>query len=331
MSDLNNYLLGDYRNLLQYSDQIKRYGLSKMSPLIISCSITGGQHGAEANPNLPESPEAQAQSIYDAYNAGASLVHVHARRPENRSLDSINTEDYVKVNHLIREKCPDIIINNTCIGGRIIDTENRTVSDLLNVSLRAKPEVASIDITTTTARMKMKARKAPLSGRDEDYIKHFDYIMNDEDAVEILRQMEENGVKPEWEMYNLTDMKRLHNLIAAGKTKGPHWVQMLFGGNGVQPCAQSMELAAQLLPADSIFSVIAIGAAATAMSTLAIIMGHHIRVGLEDAVYYAPHQLAESNAQLVERAVRIAKELGRPIATPEQAREMLGLGEPRKY
>lgn len=237
----------------------------------------------------------------------------------------------MEVNHLVRAKCPDIIINNTCIGGRIIDVEGGTVSPILNYSLKAKPEVASIDITTTTARMKMKARKAPLSGRDEDYIKKFDYIMNDEDAVEILKQMADNGVKPEWEMYNITDIKRLHSLIAAGKAEGPHWVQMLFGGNGVQPSAQSLILASELLPADSVFSVIAIGAAQLAISTMAIIMGHHIRVGLEDAVYYAPHELATSNAQLVERAVRIAKELGRPIATPAQARMMLGLDAPRQY
>ena len=331
MAGLSNYLVGEYRNMLEYSEQVKKYGLTKMAPLIISCSITGGQHGAEANPNLPETPEAQAQSTADAYNAGASLVHVHRRSPENLSLDTKKTEEYLEVNRMIREKCPDIIINNTCIGGRLIDTENKTTSDLLNVSLGAKPEVASIDITATTQRMKMKARKAPLSGRDEDYVKHFDYMLNDEDAIEILRQMELHGVKPEWEMYNLTDIKRLQNLSAAGYAKGPHWVQMLFGGNGVFPNAQSMILATEMLPPDSLFSVIGIGGAHNAMITLGIILGHHVRIGLEDVVYYAPHQLAESNAQLVERAVRIARELGRPIATPAQAREMLGLGTPREY
>ena len=167
--------------------------------------------------------------------------------------------------------------------------------------------------------------------RDEDTIKKFDYIMTNENAKEIIETMWENGIKPEWEMYNITDIKRLHYMIAEGKTTGPHWVQMLFGGNGVQPAAQSMVLASELLPADSVFSVIAIGAAQVAISTMAICMGHHIRVGLEDAVYYAPHELATSNAQLVERAVRIAKELGREVATPAQAREMLGLGAPRQY
>ena len=91
------------------------------------------------------------------------------------------------------------------------------------------------------------------------------------------------------------------------------------------------ELAMQMLPPDTIFSTINIGGAHNAMMTQSIIMGNHVRVGLEDVTYYAPHQLVTSNAQLVERAVRIAKELGRPVATPAQAREMLGLGAPRQY
>ena len=138
-------------------------------------------------------------------------------------------------------------------------------------------------------------------------------------------------MKPEWEMYNLTDIKRLRGIIDKGVVKGPHWCMMLFGGNGVFPNYQAMALAMQMLPPDTIFSTINIGGAHNAMMTQSIIMGNHVRVGLEDVTYYAPHQLVTSNAQLVERAVRIAKELGRPVATPAQAREMLGLGAPRQY
>ena len=132
-------------------------------------------------------------------------------------------------------------------------------------------------------------------------------------------------------MYNLTDIKRLKGIIDKGVIKGPHWCMMLFGGNGVFPNYQAMALATQMLPEDAIFSTINIGGAHNAMLAQSIIMGNHVRVGLEDVVYYAPHQPVESNAQLVERAVRIAKELGRPVATPAQAREMLGLGAPRQY
>lgn len=328
---LSNYLLGDYRELMTYSDQVKKYGLTKMAPLIITCSITGGQHGKEANPNLPESPEEQAQSTADAYNAGASLVHVHRRQPENPALDTKKAEEYLEVNRMIRERCPEIIINNTCIGGRIIDTVNMTTSELLHASTAARPEVASIDITSTSQRMNLGARTKEMGGERDAYTKHFDLINNDEDIVELLKEFDEYGIKPEWEMYNLTDIKRLRGIIDKGVVKGPHWCMMLFGGNGVFPNYDAMALAMQMLPPDAIFSTINIGGAHNAMMTQSIIMGNHVRVGLEDVTYYAPHQLVTSNAQLVERAVRIAEELGRPVATPAQAREMLGLGAPRQY
>ena len=178
----------------------------------------------------------------------------------------------------------------------------------------------------------MKGRKPPLTGgHSEDWVKHFDYVMTDDNAVEILNEMKQYGIKPEWEMYNITDIKQLNRLMATGIVEEPYWIQMLFGGNGVQPSAQSLMLAADLLPEKSLFSVIAIGGTAPSISALAIILGHHVRVGLEDAVYYAPHQKAESNAQLVERVVKLARLLGREVATPAQAREMLGLGAPRAY
>lgn len=328
---LSNFTVGEYRDLMTYSDQVKKYGLTKMSPLIITVSITGGQHGKEANPNLPETPEEQARSTLDAYNAGASLVHIHRRSPEDPATDTKKTEEYLEINRMIREKCPDIIINNTCIGGRLIDTENMSTSELLKVSVGACPEVASIDITSTSQRMNLGARSKEIGGERDAYTKHFDLINNEEDVITLLKEFDKYGIKPEWEMYNLTDIKRLRSIIDKGLVKGPHWCMMLFGGNGVFPNYQAMALATQMLPENAIFSTINIGGAHNAMLAQSIIMGNHVRVGLEDVVYYAPHQPVESNAQLVERAVRIAKELGRPIATPAQAREMLGLGEPRKY
>ena len=125
--------------------------------------------------------------------------------------------------------------------------------------------------------------------------------------------------------------KYLNNLLKESALDEPYWVQMLFGGSGTYPCPEMMMTAAKLLPEKSMLSIIALGACQSAMITLGIILGHHVRVGLEDNYYYGPHELAVSNAQFVERVVRIARELGRPIATPAQAREMMGLGEPRSY
>ena len=117
--ELKEYLVGDVRDSVRYIEKMSRGGLSKLPPLIITCAITGGLHGKEANPNLPEAPEEQVREAYDAYNAGASMVHIHRRNPENPMQMSWKWEEFAEINTMVRAKCPDLIINNTCLGGRM--------------------------------------------------------------------------------------------------------------------------------------------------------------------------------------------------------------------
>lgn len=331
MANHESYLIGGYNDTVEYMQKMSKYGLYKFPPLIVSCAITGGLHGKESNPNLPESLHEQVQSTYDAYNAGASLVHIHRRAPDDLSQMSQDAEDFLEVNRMIRERCPDIIINNTCIGGRFIDIANQTVGPNLWASLPAKPEVASIDLTAISTKMKIGARNAPLIPVKDEHTFNFDYIMTQDDAIITAKKFIKYDVKPELELFDLGNISYIYDLINEDVVQKPYWVQMLFGGNGILPTPDNMLAASRMLPKDSLFSVIGIGACQTAMVTLAIILGHHVRVGLEDNVFYAPRELANSNAQLVERVVRIANELGRPIATPTQARDMMGLGAPRQY
>ena len=151
--------------------------------------------------------------------------------------------------------------------------------------------------------------------------------------MESLDFFQKNGVTPEFEMFNFVGIKMLRNLIAARKDKlsKPYWCSMLFGGPGTLPSVSSMIETAQLLPPEALLNIIGIGAPQIPMITAGLLLGHHVRVGLEDNVFYSRGRLAKSNAEMVERAVRIAKEIGRPIASPAQAREMIGLGEPRAY
>ena len=332
MSELTGYVPGEYNNERVYAQKVARYGLTKMPPVIVSCAITGGLHGAECNPALPETKEAQVQAAYDAYNAGASIVHIHARDPKNLSLMTADVEDFKEVNARIREKCPDLIINNTCIGGRNIDEKTWTVGPNAMVSLDALPEVSSIDLACGSTNMLMKARPAELGGgREKDMVLHSNYMMTMSDAEMVTKEMTRRGIKPELELFNIHNLYYVESMIAQGLLEGPHWIQVLFGGNGIFPTPGIMEELTRLLPPDALLSVIGIGACQTAMITQAMLLGHHVRVGLEDNYFYGPGQLADSNAQLVERAVRIANELGRRVATPAQAREMLGLGAPRAY
>lgn len=326
-------MTNDLRSNMKYAEHVARYGLSKMPPLIISCAITGGLHGAELNPNLPEEKQAQIQQSYDAYNAGAALVHIHARDPKNLSAMTTSVEDYKELNARIREKCPELIINNTCMGGRMISDETKQASPMLLVSLDALPEVSSVDLACASSYMPTRARKAPLTGRDQDGISKINYLMTQGEAIQVVEEMQTRGIKPELEVFSPDDiMNYIVPLIKKGVLKDEsYWVQVIFGGNGTMTSIENMLHATQMMPENSLFSVIGIGAAQTAMITLAMLMGHHVRVGLEDNFVYAPGDLAKSNAQMVERVVRIAKELGRAVATPAQAREMMGLGAPRAY
>lgn len=327
---MSDYLVGDYRDALSYVEKIYRGGLEGFAPAIITCAITGSFQGKEANPNLPESVDEQVQQAYDAYNAGAAMVHIHARQPERLGEVSADTDLYKEINRRIREKCPDLIINNTAMGGRMV-TPDGQFGEPMRASIPAAPEVASVDLMWDYSRVVYKKRLPPLTGRDEDELRQHHYIMQPEDAVEMLNVMEQYGVKPEYELFGLYGIKMLRRLLQLKVVSGPHWVSILFGGNGLMPSVTSMIEAAQLLPKDAMLNIIGIGAPQIPMITAGLLLGHNVRVGMEDNVYYSKGRLARSNAEMVERAIRIAREIGRPVATPAQAREMMGLGSPRAY
>jgi 3-keto-5-aminohexanoate cleavage enzyme len=344
MAELKDYLLDDYKDAGDYLARLQRGGLSAFPPLIISCAITGANQGKEANINLPETPEEQAQQTYEAYRAGATLVHVHRRSSKNHAVMSNDPEEYKEVNAMIREKCPDIIINNTAIGGRIRTvtgsdrfsgsdktSDEGQISPQLLTSIYASPEVASLDISNYVARMKLGKRTPPLTGRDEDVLSEFSYSITPSEVEHTIRLMKEYGVKPEYELFDIGDLVYLHQLINAGLVEGPHWVQMVFNPLTNFAISDYLMAVIRCTPRNSILSVIGVGASQFPVITMAMIQGCHVRVGMEDNYYIEKGKLAESNAQLVEKVVRIAKELGRPIATPAQAREMMGLGAPRDY
>ena len=332
MSILSEFYCEDIKNTQRYVEKLSRGGLSKFPPLIISCAITGGNQGKESNPNLPESVDEQVQQTYDAYNAGASIVHVHGRGPEPEKMgyNTTSPEVYKEVYARIREKCPDIIINNTAICGKWW-TEEDGLIDATIPSVEAKPEMASVDVTNYTIHLLKRKRPAPLLGIDEDYMGKVNYTISPDDIDRALKHMKEYGVKPEFEMFGMQDVHYLQDLVNAGKIEGPHWASMIFGGSFNYPVPQVLQATIDLLPKETMLNCITVGAAQFPFITMAMILGCHVRVGMEDNYYISKGQLAESNAQLVDKVVRIAKELGRPIATPDKAREMIGLGKPRQY
>ncbi|MCS7138048.1 MAG: 3-keto-5-aminohexanoate cleavage protein [Candidatus Caldarchaeum sp.] len=302
----------------------------ELPPLIISAALTGGLHGKEANPALPETPEEQAQAAYECYKAGASIVHIHARDPATGYANpSTNPEHYYKINKLIREKCPDIIINNTTGGGLGLSTEQRIRS------LEANPEVASLNMGPLAWMTVLKKREPPLTGRPNDV--YMDTIWPPtftwKETELFAQRMLEKNIKPELEVYHQGQFQLVYNLIDKGLIKPPYLIQFVMGApSAVIPTAHNLISMLYHVPPNSVVSVIGIGPFQLHLTTIAIAMGLHARVGLEDNVYYRRGELAKSNAQLVERTARIARELNREIATPAQAREMLGIPkEPKLY
>jgi 3-keto-5-aminohexanoate cleavage enzyme len=298
-----------------------------MPPVIICCACNGGIQGKESNEALPETADEIADSVYLAYQAGASLVHIHARNPRNVTRPATTTEAWFEVNKKIRERCPDIIINDTTGGGPHMTMEERLAC------LDAKPEIASLNLCPDMSKFRLKERKPPLSNphpaTEYDECVPFSYKQISWYASE----MNKRRVKPELETYHPGCAWVIGELIEQGLIEKPYWVQTVMGYQTSSfPTVPSVLELLRDFPEDTSWLCAGIGPFQLPMTSLAILMGGHVRVGLEDNVYYRRGELAKSNAQLVERAVRISHELNREIATPAQARTMLGISSlPTQY
>lgn len=311
-----------YTDPYEYVNRVEK---EEMPPLIITVAITGGASGKERNPNLPETIDEQVASTYEAYNAGAASVHIHAR-DETGAETSTDTENYREVNRRVRECCPDIIIGNTT-GANLWEPREK----VLNI-LEAEPEMCSLNMGPFHVYALHKKREYPLKGRPEDIQRDVVLDATWGDIERLASKAKEKNIKPEMEIYNASMLWNVQRLIKAGLIEKPYWLQLIFASFFEIPTPKSLVHMVDCVPPDALWSVIGVGAHQLPLTTMAIIMGGHVRVGFEDNLYYRRGELVKSNAQLVERTVRIARELGREIATPAQAREMLGLSPaPRKY
>ena len=278
-----------------------------MEKLIITVAITGGGHGKEANPNLPEQPEEQIEQAIECWNAGASMIHIHARDKDGKGVQ--DPAIYRRVKEGIRARGCDAIINFTTGG-----TAGMTAAERLQ-SIEAEPELASLNMGTL--------QWGPWP--DGSY-----YLANNPpNEVEwFCREMRKKGIKPEMEVYSAVMMQEVDLLIKKDVLKKPYWVNFVLGipGQGAMRATwQNLTHCVSLLPSDANYTVCAVGPGQLPMISLAMVLGGHVRVGLEDNIYYAKGELAKGNAQLVERTVRQANELQRPIASPAEAREIMGL------
>jgi len=307
---------------------LKLAAKDNLPPLIISVAITGGVQGKEINPNHPETAEEQAQQTYDCYKAGASIVHVHVRRPDNLSLTTGSPADYRRVNGLIREKCPEIIINNTTGGGIGAESEEARLA-----STEANPEICSLDMGPLAVRGKLRKRLPPLTGRPEDIEMDVASATTYGETEKYARIMLDKGIKPELEVWHTGQYWLVHNLIEKGLVKPPYMIQFVMGfSRGAYATPIELLHLLECAPKPSVYSVLGVGIFQNPMIAMGIVLGINVRTGMEDNVLYKKGELCKDNAQLVEKVARMARDLNREIATPKQARQMLGLSEkPTQY
>lgn len=287
--------------------------------VIVTVAPTGGMAKKQQNPNLPTQPEEIAESVFRSYNEGASIVAVHARRPDDQA--TCSPEVYGKINNLIRERC-DIVINNSTGGGvdgDMIKTLRPGLDEIMFDERLKGCEAPHCEMVTFDCHTIM----AQFHGRN------LLMVTESERCTRMAEVFKKRGVKPEWEVFSLAHiLQDTTRLIQAGFDKPPYYVNMVLGAMGFQGgypyTPKILQMMVDHLPKDSIFNVSAIGTAQLPATTHAILLGGHLRVGLEDNNYYSHGRLAR-NEELVARAVRIVRELGAEPATAAEAREMLGL------
>jgi len=312
--------LWDFRDPYEWMERVRR---SSFPPLIMCCAITGGVQGKESNPNLPETPEEQVEQTLAAYEAGATMVHIHARDPQKWYDGCGDPKQYRKLHKMIREACPEIIINDTTGG-----TSGMTVEERLGC-LDANPEVATLNLGPDMYMYSIKERKPPLPHPRLE--QHYDGCDTNTfgEVRAFAQRMKERGIKAEMEIYNPGDFWLIDYVISEGLVEPPYLVQFVMGyQSGIYPTpANALNMMAEL-PRPCVFEIAGVAQFQLPMNVLGLVLGAHIvRVGLEDNVYYRRGKLLKSNAEAVERIVRIAKEMNREIATASQAREILGISQ----
>ncbi len=272
--------------------------MSQLDKLIITVATTGAVTTRKDTPYLPITPKEIADEVYEAWKAGASVAHIHVRDAEGNP--SMNFDTFKETVERIKEKC-DIIINLTTSGGLNLKEEERlAVCEL-------RPDLASFNAGSVNFGSAV--------------------FLNPPDFLEKLaKKMNEYQVKPEIEIFESGMINNTLRLAKQGLLKPPFHFQFVLGvPGGMAATPKNLLHLVESIPAGSTWSTIGIGRHQLTMNTMGILMGGHVRVGMEDNVYYKAGELAKTNAQFVDRIVRLAHELGREVATVQEARQILSL------
>ena len=273
--------------------------------VIITVAVNGAFATKDMNPAVPYTPEEVAKDAYECYQEGAAIIHIHGRKEDGTPTGS--KEFFAETLDLIRAKS-DIVTNATTGGGHNLTIEERVRC------LDAMPDIASLNMGTLLRTIGAGAGTV--------------WVNKPEDIEAWAIRMKELGIKPEMECYSQAMFADVESLIEKDLLEPPYLVNFVMGmkyQGAISATADNLISMKQLMPQEAIFNVTAVGAAQLPLTTLGMLIGGNARVGLEDNIYYERGRLAKSNAELVARAVRIARELNLEPCTPAEAREILGL------
>jgi uncharacterized protein (DUF849 family) len=296
--------------------------------VIVTCAITGSVHVPSLSPYLPVTPDEIADNAIEAANAGAAIVHLHARDPES-GRPTPDPEIFARFLPRIRQ-ASDVVINLTTGGSAFMPLDDR-----LAAARRFRPELCSLNMGS------MNFGLYPMLGAVKDFQHEWEepflegsrsWIFRNtfEDIETIVRDMGAHGTRFEFECYDVGHLYTLAHFLERGVVAPPLFVQTIFGilggiGTDAEDFLHMKRTADRLLGDSCVWSVLGAGRHQTRLVTMGAMLGAHVRVGLEDSLYLERGLLAGSNAEQVAKIVRILGELSLEIATPDEAREMLQL------
>ncbi|MES3000965.1 MAG: 3-keto-5-aminohexanoate cleavage protein [Pseudomonadota bacterium] len=288
-----------------------------MNPTILSCAVTGSITTLDQHPGLPCTPEQIANACIGAARAGAAITHIHVRHPDGKS--SMELHHYREVVERVRASDVDVVINLTAgMGGRFVPgTEDPKVAgpgtNFLPPEQRVahvmelRPEICSLDFNT------MNSATAA--------------TINTPRNVRIMAGLiREAGTLPELELFDGGDLMLARELLDEGTLQGPGFFQLVLGVKyGAAATPATLAYLKSMLPADCQWSAFGVSRWSFPMLAQSFLLGGHVRVGLEDNIYLEKGVLAPDNAALVAKGKRMIQDLGGRLATPGEAREILGL------
>ena len=302
---------------------------AKREKVIITCAVTGSIHTPSMSPHLPLTPDEIAEQSIAAAEAGASILHLHARNPENGQ-PTPDPEMFMKFLPRIKQST-DAVVNISTGGGH-----GMTVQERLEAAVKASPEMTSLNMGS------MNFGLFPILDKMQDFKHDWEpqYLENSRDFIfrntfkdieYILKELGEgHGVRFEYECYDIGHLYNLAHFLDRGLVKPPLFVQTIFGilggiGADEENLMHMKRIADKLFGDDFQWSILAAGRHQMNFVTMGAMLGGNIRVGLEDSLYISKGKLAETNAQQVAKVKRIIEDLSMEVASPVEAREMLAL------